>query len=58
MGEVVYNLGFLSTSSSIETALNCKTNVLYEIKVNNFKKELDCVPGFADISLFSDYYEK
>ena len=58
MGEIVQNLGFLSTSNSVETALNFKTNVLYEIKVNNFKEIEDFAPGLADISSFSDYYSE
>jgi hypothetical protein len=56
VGEIVHNLGFLSTSSSIEAALIFKANILYEIKVINFREDGDWAPGFADVSSFSDYY--
>ena len=58
MGEIVQNLGFLSTSNSIQIALSFNINVLYEIKVRNFKGGEDWTPGFADVSPFSDYYSE
>lgn len=58
VSEFVQNLGFLSTSESIEAAFGFKINVLYQIRLSNLKADKNMVPGFAKISTFSLYFSE